>query len=557
MKDIINKGIQLFKNKEYIESLKVFHKLYELNPSNLQILVFYSLNLMFNNNFELALKILDEIEKKDPQIPETYFNKALCLTHLKNYQLSIEYYLKAINFKNDYHQAYLNLGVLYKNLGQPESAIEIYKKALDNIVNKDEIYINLSEIYKSTGNILESKKYAIEALKISPQNALALNNLGIALIDENKLSDSVEVLERAVKINPSLALIYNNLGIAYEYSSDYTSALKNYDKATKVDSNFHDAYFNMGQIYLTLQEFKKGWVNYEHRWGKTDKRPTRINFNKPIWNPQLGFKRILIWGEQGMGEQILFSAILKNIITKFESIVLMLDDRLCQLYKESFPHLIVVGLNQTVDNFEFDYHLPICSLGLFFRNSLQEFTPDKIISLTEKSEIANTFKNKKLRCAISWKSTNPHTGQARSVMLNDLKDILKLKNIEFYNIQYTNEDDEVNQFYQDHGVLINKVANLDTYNDIYSLTHFINTCDFVITISNTNAHLSAAIGKPTFLLLTKERGKFWYWENEINGNNIWYPSIKKFTQPNPGDWKTPIEDLKLHIAKEYEILNLE
>ena len=101
------------------------------------------------------------------------------------------------------------------------------------------------------------------------------------------------------------------------------------------------------------------------------------------------------------------------------------------------------------------------------------------------------------------------------------------------------------------GVTIYKEKNLDTFNNIVQLTNFINTCDFVISVSNTNAHLSAYLGKPTLLLLPKTRGKFWYWENEINGTNLWYPSIIKFKQNIIGEWSHPINNLKKYLSENY------
>ena len=96
----------------------------------------------------------------------------------------------------------------------------------------------------------------------------------------------------------------------------------------------------------------------------------------------------------------------------------------------------------------------------------------------------------------------------KSASLESLKKILKIQQIEFFNIQYTDVDQEVLDFQEKYNIQIKAPPNLDTQNDIYGLMKFIDTCDFVISISNTNAHLSGAIGKPTFILLNNSVGKF-------------------------------------------------
>jgi hypothetical protein len=191
---------------------------------------------------------------------------------------------------------------------------------------------------------------------------------------------------------------------------------------------------------------------------------------------------------------------------------------------------------------------------MHFRKSISDFE-NKHVKLQIKP---NEFfaKKEKTRCAISWKSTNEESGQARSLQLKNLKSILEIKEIEFFNIQYTSEIDEINYMKTHYNIEIKNIPELDTFNNIYGLMQFIDSCDFVITIGNTNAHLSASLGKTTFLLLPKEFGNFWYWDNEINGINVWHPSIKKFKQSNDNNWEEPIFNLKKHILNTYLDLNL-
>ena len=268
--------------------------------------------------------------------------------------------------------------MLFKNLERFEDSIEIYKKALNNKVNYEEIYINLSEVYKILKNYSLAKQSAESALKINSQSVLALNNLGIAYIDEGDQKEAIKILENSKKINPNYFMTHSNLGIAYRYAGEYAKAEEAYKNSIRLNPNYHDAYFNLGQIQLSEGDFENGWQNYEHRWGKLQKRPVRLDFNKPIWNPTLGYKRLLIWGEQGIGEQILFSTILIDLINLFEEILILIDDRLCPLYQSSFPKIKVLKKSENTDESLFDYHIPICSLGLFLEKIL------KILNLQKK-----------------------------------------------------------------------------------------------------------------------------------------------------------------------------
>ena len=82
-----------------------------------------------------------------------------------------------------------------------------------------------------------------------------------------------------------------------------------------------------------------------------------------------------------------------------------------------------------------------------------------------------------------------------------------------------------------------------------ALTSLIDICDFVITVSNTNAHISGALGKKTYLLLPKGKGRLWYWSSK-NKRSVWYNSIRTFEQKTVDIWDDPINKLKEIIEEQ-------
>jgi len=379
---------------------------------------------------------------------------------------------------------------------------------------------------------------------------LSLNNYATCLINFGHHKKAFGLLEKAKKINHNFYGTFFNLGLVCRYMGHYDKAIIYFKKSIELNPKFNEPYLALSVIQLIYKDFFNGWKNYEHRWNRPES-PKQLNFDKPKWKPELGFKKILIWGEQGIGDQILFSNILSDLINKFEKVFLFIDVRLKEIYKLSFPSIAILSNTEKINKVKFDYHLPIGSLGLFFRQNISQFNPK--VPLFKISNVNFLRRSSKLRCAISWKSTNKDFGQSKSIKLLEMVEILKLKNIEFYNIQYSDESLEINELLEKEEIIINNVDELDTFNDINGLVSLINSCDFTITVSNTNAHLSAALGKPTYLLLPNEVGKFWYWENEVDGKNIWYPSIKKFKQLESYNWEKPIKELKEFLKQKYNL----
>ena len=165
------------------------------------------------------------------------------------------------------------------------------------------------------------------------------------------------------------------------------------------------------------------------------------------------------------------------------------------------------------------------------------------------NELKNSFQTKKkFICGLSWISKNEDIGDKKSISLEILKPILSINNIEFLDLQYNDTSDERDRFFKSSGIKINKIEKIDNYNDLNGITSLIDICDFVITVSNTNAHISGALGKDTFLLLPKGKGKLWYWSSHKD-RCFWYNSIQIIEQKNIDSWDYPIEKLK-KIIKE-------
>ena len=546
--DLIKSGKELIKTGSVEQSLKYFQKLDSQYPNNSKVLNNLAYILIRIENFLEASHVLDKAIKIDPDSAETFFYKAICLQAHNDLHGAIILFQKSIKLNSDFHLAYLNLGTLQKSLGLYDDAIETYQMALNHNVNYENIFENLSEVYLILKNFDLAYEYAQKTIKLNSSNYLALNNLATCQIYYENQAEAIKTLEKAKEINNKFFGTYYNFGLAYKFLSDYKNAISSLEDSIKLNPNFYDAYFTLGEIHLSQNNFLDGWKNYEYRWHRGN-ASTKYNFSKPKWEPKLGYNRLLIWGEQGIGEQVLFSSILEDLINKFDKIYLLTDSRMKEIFQSSFPNITVLSKLDKIDENLIDYHLPIGSLGLYFRSDVNQFSTKLPIFKNQ-----NKLKidcNTKYKCSLSWKSNNKNFANSKSIELKQMKAILNLKEVTFYNIQYTDVENEIEQLYENEGIKINNVEGLDAYNDINELVNFINGCDFTITVSNTNAHLSAALGKPTYLMLPYEAGKFWYWENEINGTNLWYPSVIKFRQNLIGEWSHPVNNLKKYLSENY------
>ena len=93
---------------------------------------------------------------------------------------------------------------------------------------------------------------------------------------------------------------------------------------------------------------------------------------------------------------------------------------------------------------------------------------------------------------------------------------------------------------------IQKISDVDNYNDLDSLAALINCLDLVITIHNSTAHLAGSLGKKTCIIIAKNAR--WLWLIKRN-ESIWYPAATLFRQKKMGDWNCVINSIGIELKK--------
>ena len=206
----------------------------------------------------------------------------------------------------------------------------------------------------------------------------------------------------------------------------------------------------------------------------------------------------------------------------------------------------MIGLEKEIIA-NFDKHIAIGSLGQYFRKNKESFknTPNSyLIPPSQKIKELNDhfLSNKKLKIGISWRTLNKKQ-QFRNIDIEHMLPILKTPNCNFINLQFGETSDDIKRLKKKHGINITSI-NIDNFNDIDSLAALICCLDLTITIQNSTAHLSAALGKETWIMLTKNSR--WHWTiNEKK--SLWYPKAKLFQQEKLGDWSQVLNNVSISL----------
>ena len=392
---------------------------------------------------------------------------------------------------------------------------------------------------------------------MKPDFAEAYNNLGLTLKELERYEEALNNINQAILLNPKYSEAYFGLANIQKDLRRLEEAFINYEKATTLKPNYAEALHNWGRALLLNCNFEKANSLMEWRWQTDQKIGMPFNTSRPKWDGKVN-QNVLLWREQGVGDQIMFSAAIYDLKSKSNTLFVECDRRLMPLFRRSFPDDIeYISDKSKLSINEYDYHLPVGSLPLYFRKSIDAFkktskgwlrADDKSIDII-KNEI-NKNSNEKI-IGISWKSNSSISkANHRNISLQELVEPLKKLNIKLINLQYGNASDEILKLRSDHGIDILEISNLDIFNDLDGLAALISACDCVVSIDNVTPHLAGALGVDTRLLLPQVSDERWGIDSK---KSYLYESVKLYRQINKSDWSFPLNELIQDLKNMYHV----
>lgn len=444
------------------------------------------------------------------------------------------------------------LAIIAIKRGDQRGALEIIVRAIEGDKRNSILHCIKGDIQQNLGIFNESIESYLQAIKYNPMHEHAFNNLGNAYQLAGNNLNAIECYNKAISLDSTNPEFFCNLGNALWKLERLEDAKKCYQTAVSIAPTHWNSLQNLAHLALRDLNFRAGWDWHESRWftGNSD-QPPYIKTSKPRWDglPKVG--RLLIWAEQGIGDQILYSSMLHDLAEYPQSLIVSIDKKLLSIFRRSFPLIQFIDKESNFSEELYDEHIPMGSLGGILRPNITSFKKAKYPYLITDG-ILNSKSNHAIKCGISWKSKAEKLGMEKSIPLIDMSKFLTIKNINFINLQYGEVSDEISVINSQIGVKIQTMKDIDLYDDIEGVMRVLDECSIVVTTSNTTAHLAGALGKETLLLLPRGNARFWYW-HDIDGVSLWYPSIKVFKQGNPGDWSAPIEAVKAYLEKRFEV----
>ncbi len=509
------------------------------------------------NHFYDALELFKELDSADTKNSEIKLFLGITLLRSENYLEAIRVLNEAIKIEPDLKLANHALGSALFMIEDYHGALSAFNREIDINPNYPDAYCDKGYALNELGSYDEAFKSASEAIKLDPIYADPYNVIAVSLNQLDQYDEAMKNVLRAIEIDGSKANYFCTQGNIFLNKGNLSRALNSFKTALELDPRYKEAAFNKSIVHLRLLDFEAGWKLYENRFATYPKEQRKKIITKNFFNKNFdSLERIFIFKEQGIGDQILFASTFHEIDKKEKEIYLEVDEKLLPVFKRSFKHLKFVTSKNCPNSNSYETTFGIASLPSFFRRKINSFEMGRHSFLLSDKDKTNIFRERLLSeaplnkiCGLSWQSKNQTIGKYKTLDLENLKEILEIPGITFVNLQYNPPIEELELFQSTYKVSIKNFTEVDLFNDVDSLCSLIDACDFIVTISNLNAHAAGALGKKTFLLAPFSRGRHWYWHDNLT-KSLWYPSVEIFSQNETGGWSVPINQIKEKIVEE-------
>ncbi len=397
----------------------------------------------------------------------------------------------------------------------------------------------------------EALKLAERGITIAPQDATVRAVHAHTKLALGRAQEAADSYKKALELGLDTDVIHKNLAGALQILGHYDEALQHLEKAIALNPQSADLVANRGVVHLTAGQFAKGWRDYQKRLD-INAGATRRAYSQPQWDGKNVDGTLFIWGEQGIGDNILYASMLADLQMRARDVVLEVEQRLIPLFARSFPFLKLIPMKKRLYNGQIDAQDAIGNLGTYLRLDFGSFPCNEEGYLKADEERAASLRarfpqdGKKL-IGISWRSKNQKYEREKSASLNDLLPFLRLQSCRFVDLQYGDTAEERAAFEKEHGIRIEHLDDIDNKNDIDGLAALIKACDAVVTVSNTTAHLAGALGKPVFVMLPYGLARFWYWFQD-RADSPWYPKVRLYRTKEGAGWAALAEGLAPDLA---------
>ncbi|WP_127476410.1 tetratricopeptide repeat protein [Sulfurivermis fontis] len=467
-------------------------------------------------------------------------------------------YRKILESSPAHPSALHNLGILLAHSGRLEQGLALLEQTIKLRPTEPSYHFNRAVVLQNAEQLAAAADSYRAAIGLRADYREAWENLGVVLLDSGDFAGAIAACTRALDIDPSSLIAHRNLASAYVAVGQRAAALTQIEQGLSFYPANGDLHMQRGVELLAAGRFAEGWHEYEWRYNAmlslNATPPRRVPFPKWGGEPLAG-KAVLVYGEQGIGDEIMFASCIPQLVAGVGRCVIECEPRLLPLFARSFLACEVMA-RERMDSFVWrpslgaiDYRISSASLPMYFRRDAAAFGDGAAYLIAEPQQVAQwrdrfAALGPGLKIGISWRGgASARMKAARSLELTALSPLFKLPGATFISLQYGDIAAEVAV----SGLPLQVFEQIDPLHDMDGFAAALKALDLVISVDNSTVHLAGALGVETWVLLPLAADWRWFARET---DSLWYRSLRLFRPKVPGmtGWQAVIAEVAAALA---------
>jgi tetratricopeptide (TPR) repeat protein len=453
--------------------------------------------------------------------------------------LALEHFTRAAQLLPRHAEAHSNRGVALQALSRWDEALACFRRALDiDPLLVDALY-NRGVVQSALKRWNEAAESYDRVIRLRPDHAAAWNNRGNVMQELGRWPEALQSYERALQLRGENPELLTNRGVALLELGRPRDALQSFDRAASLDSRYAEAQWCKSMALLLLGDFERGWPLQEWRWLKKHP-PEKRHSNRPLWlaAEEIAGKTILLHADEGFGDTIHMARYAPLVEARGARVLLEVYAPLARLMRSLSPSIEVIARGSPVPGS--DFQCPLGSLPHALRTTLESI-PLRDGYLRAEPQVVEEWSKRlgrrtRPRIGLAWSGNAAHErDHERSLAFERLLPLLS-DAFEFHALQKDIRPPDREVLVRD-GRVRWWGEQLGDFADTAAL---VENLDLVISVDTSVAHLAAALGKPTWILLAHIADYRWLLDRS---DSPWYASVRLFRQPSRGDWDTVLGEV--------------
>ncbi|MBF0340065.1 MAG: tetratricopeptide repeat protein [Magnetococcales bacterium] len=441
------------------------------------------------------------------------------------------------------------LGISAAAMSRPDLAANLLTKAIARHPGQPYYHLNLAAAQSDLGQPAKAEESLRTALALRPELAEAHVNLGNLRMDQGNLSGAIDCYLQALRINPELVTGYYNLGVILQEFDDHAGALEQFAQALRRDPENALAHMGRAASLLKTGRMREGWEAYAWRFRLPNNTPRLCP--APRWDgASPAGQRLYVYTEQGFGDALMFARFAPTLKEMGATVLLECRPELVRLLAASDLADQVTGRSlddPTPPPFDYDRHIPLMCLPRLLGTTLENLSPRHPYLMPDPARVRAWGERlgavPGLRVGLSW-SGNPQArvNRDRACTLRDLLPLTSLPGIQFFSLQKGPPATQLTEEIRQRHAITPLDAELTDFAETAAALQHI---DLLISTDTAIVHLAGGVGRPVWTLL--HTACEWRWL-QSRSDSPWYPSMRLFRQPGPGEWRGLVEQVRLALA---------